>query len=55
MKKFAIWVFGVLTGLAMAGTLALALQPHCPTEDSCKPDYRDSWHGKYYKIVELIP
>lgn len=38
---------GLLTGRAEAA----AEQPHCPSEDSCRPDYRDGrWH-----IIELQP
>jgi hypothetical protein len=33
------YVIGVVTGMLVALGIMIAVAPHCPTEDSCKPDY----------------
>jgi hypothetical protein len=46
---------GFIAGFAVAVGLAFASQPHCPTEDSCSPDYVHTWHGGIWTGKEVKP
>jgi hypothetical protein len=46
MRTLIVLVLGlVLLGAIVVGAERAGSRPHCPTEDSCTPDYRD---GRWY-------
>lgn len=49
--KIVTWVALFLFGAALSWVINEAIEPDCPTEDSCSIDYRDGgWH-----IEEVTP
>jgi hypothetical protein len=45
MRRIALALTSAVIGALAALGITNALEPHCPTEDSCTVDYRDGrWH-----------
>lgn len=53
------YLIGLVTGLLVAFGIFVALQPHCPTEDSCAPQYSKinvgPIHFGYWHAKEVTP
>lgn len=51
VRMVGAFVAGVIATL---GLVWVSL-PHCPTEDSCNPDFRHSWYGGHWTGKEQVP
>lgn len=54
-RRWVVWLLGVAFGVGLSFCVWIAIQPDCPTEDSCRPDYVHTWHGRIWRAVEQIP
>lgn len=46
---------GFLAGVSLTLGVIWAMQPNCPTEDSCKPDYQSHWFGDFWTGKPKVP
>lgn len=44
-----------VSGAVLALGAVLVSLPHCPTEDSCSPDYQSHWFGDFWTGKEQVP
>lgn len=51
MRTIAQFIVGVVAGVVLLAGVQALTQPHCPTEDSCRPMYED---GRWV-IAEVTP